>query len=113
MESIKGSKFVKAILLGLILLVATPALTFAQGRGHGRGRDKKAVKFVNGHDARDGRWDGRGPNRRRNTHRNRRWNGRNDDNRFRNRRDRDGDGDYDRRDVYLSRRTRRVTRSNR
>ena len=23
--------------------------------------DKKAEKFVNGHDARDGRWDGRGP----------------------------------------------------
>ena len=114
MESIKGSKFVKAILLGLILLVATPALTFAQGRGHsrGRGRDKKVVKFVNGHDARDGRWDGRGPNRRRHIHRNRRWNVRNDDNRFRNRRDRDGDGDFDRRDVLLSRRARRNTRWN-
>src|SRR5262245_14063223 len=34
---------------------------FGQGRGHGRGLDKKAGKFINGHDARDGRWDGRGP----------------------------------------------------
>ncbi len=27
----------------------------------GRGLDKKEDKFINGHDARDGRWDGRGP----------------------------------------------------
>ena len=27
----------------------------------GRGLDKKDEKFINGHDARDGRWDGRGP----------------------------------------------------
>ena len=26
---------------------------------------KKSVKFINGHDARDGRWDGRGPRRNR------------------------------------------------
>ena len=136
MESIKGSKFVKAILLGLILLVAMPALTFAQGRGRGRGRDKKIEKFVNGHDARDGRWDGRGPNRS-NITRNRRWRNRNnDDIRFgrqrrvdrdgdgdfdrndvllgrRNRVDRDGDGDFDSRDVRLGRRARRNTRWNR
>ncbi|MBL8189113.1 MAG: hypothetical protein JNK38_13970 [Acidobacteria bacterium] len=30
-------------------------------RGRGRGQDKKADKFINGHDARDGRFDGRGP----------------------------------------------------
>jgi len=43
----------------------------AQGRGRGRGRDygysgwgKKCDKFVNCHDARDGRWDDRGPRRR-------------------------------------------------
>jgi hypothetical protein len=109
-----GSKFLKAILLGLILLVATPALTFAQGRGHGRGQNKKTVKFVNGHDARDGRWDGRGPNRR-HVSRNRRWRNRDDDNRFRSNRrvDRDGDGDFDNRDVQLARRARRNTRSNR
>jgi len=135
MKLTKGtSKFVKAILLGLILVVAMPALTFAQGRG--RGRDKKIEKFVNGHDARDGRWDGRGPNRSRNISRNRRWRDRDDDNRFgrqrrvdrdgdgdfdrfdvllgrRNRVDRDGDGDFDLRDVLLGRRARRNTRWNR
>ena len=136
MKLTKGSKFVKATLLALILLVATPVLTFAQGRGRDRGRDKKIEKFRNGHDARDGRWDGRGPNRRSNIHRNRRWRDRDDDNRFRrnrridrdgdgdfdrndvllgrrNRIDRDGDGDFDRRDVRLGRRTRRTTRWNR
>ena len=30
-------------------------------RKRGRGIDKKDEKFINGHDARDGRWDGRGP----------------------------------------------------
>ena len=69
-------------LLSLLVLVALPATGMAQGRGHGRGgrwgdfdgdgnRDKKCEKFVNCHDARDGRWDGRGPQR--------------DDDRFRNR----------------------------
>jgi hypothetical protein len=110
------SKFVKAILLGLILLVATPALTFAQGRGRGRWRDskseKKYWKFVNRHDARDGRWDGRGPDRR---HRNIYW-----DRRFRRDRnydfsrtrriDWDRDGDFDRFDVLQSRRQSRFQR---
>ena len=106
MKFTKGSKFVKATLLALILLVATPVLTFAQGRGRGRGQDKKNEKFVNGHDARDGRWDGRGPNR--NISHNRRWRNRDDDNRYRRTRrvDRDGDGDYDRNDVLLGRRNR-------
>ena len=93
-----GSKFVKATLLGLILLVAMPVLTFAQGRGRGRGLDKKNEKFVNGHDARDGRWDGRGPNRSRNIGRDRFGRQR--------RVDRDGDGDFDRNDVLLGRRNR-------
>jgi len=31
------------------------------GRRHYRPRSKKELKFINGHDARDGRWDGRGP----------------------------------------------------
>ena len=52
-------------LLTVILIVAAtlflPASGSAQGRGNGRGLGKKAFKFVNGHDARDGRWDGRGP----------------------------------------------------
>src|SRR5215467_101383 len=49
----------------LVLLLALPTISFAQGRGNGRGAgpnlDKKCAKFVNCHDARDGRWDGRGP----------------------------------------------------
>lgn len=105
MKSTKGSKLAKAILFGLILVVAMPALTFAQGRGRGRGQDKKSEKFVNGHDARDGRWDGRGPNRSSNVSRNRRWRNRDNDARF-GRVDRDGDGDVDRNDVLLGRRNR-------
>jgi hypothetical protein len=62
---------------GLILTLITMTLFFglaasdatAQGRGHW-GREsswgKKCDKFVNCHDARDGRWDGRGPRRREN-----------------------------------------------
>ena len=43
----------------LVLALLFPIQSFAQGRG--RGQSKKAAKFINGHDARDGRWDGRGP----------------------------------------------------
>ena len=58
-------------LFGVSLLVVLPANGFAQGRGHGHGKgwgdfdrdDKKCAKFVNCHDARDGRVDGRGPQR--------------------------------------------------
>ncbi|HYO90303.1 MAG TPA: hypothetical protein VEQ40_01645 [Pyrinomonadaceae bacterium] len=52
-----------AAVLTLIFAVGIPSATLAQGKGKGRGRgqDKKAEKFKNGHDARDGRWDGRGP----------------------------------------------------
>ena len=50
-----------------ILVLVLPIISFAQGRGNGKGNgsgpdlDKKCAKFVNCHDARDGRWDGRGP----------------------------------------------------
>ena len=50
-----------------ILVLVLPVISFAQGRGNGKGNgggpdfDKKCDKFVNCHDARDGRWDGRGP----------------------------------------------------
>ena len=133
----RTSRFANAFLLGLIVLLAIPAVSFAQGRGRGRGRgpdlDRKCGKFVNCHDARDGRWDGRGPNRdrdifgrriRRNRDRDifgrridRDGDGdfdRNDVRLGRQRRvDRDGDGDFDRRDVRLGRRARRTTRWNR
>lgn len=57
-------------LLGIALLVLLMILSVSyEAMGQGRGRrvsqlDKKCAKFVNCHDARDGRWDGRGPNRR-------------------------------------------------
>ena len=60
-------RFLMTIFFGLVLLLALPAVSMAQGRGHGRAHgynwDKKCAKFVNCHDARDGRWDSRGPRR--------------------------------------------------
>jgi len=113
----RTNKFVYAILLGLIVLVAMPTLTFAQGRGRGRGRDKKIEKFINVHDARDGRWDGRGPDwRRRSIFSNRRFRrDRDDDFRFRRVRriDWDRDGDFDRFDVLQQRRFQRFERRDR
>lgn len=49
------------MVLTLACALLSPTQGFAQGRGHGRGLAKKSGKFINGHDARDGRWDGRGP----------------------------------------------------
>ncbi len=49
------------IVLMIVGMFLTPVQGAAQGRG--RGQAKKAGKFINGHDARDGRWDGRGPRR--------------------------------------------------
>jgi hypothetical protein len=53
------------VLFALALIFALPAISAAQGRGNGKGQganlDKKCAKFVNCHDARDGRLDGRGP----------------------------------------------------
>jgi len=69
--------------LCVTIVCAVSAAAFAQGRGRGNGQgrrndvfadrdfrgnrwrnwDKKCSKFVNCHDARDGRWDGRGPRR--------------------------------------------------
>jgi len=48
-----------SVAFSMALALAVPVRGFSQGRGHGQ--DKKAQKFINGHDARDGRWDGRGP----------------------------------------------------
>ena len=47
-------------ILSIVLAFVLPAIALGQGRGRGRGEEKKFYKFVNGHDARDGRWDGRG-----------------------------------------------------
>jgi len=61
MKLMKRNRKMLLVLASLFLLAALPATSLAQGRGRGRGQDKKLDKFVNGHDARDGRWDGRGP----------------------------------------------------
>jgi len=53
------------LVVGLVLLFGASSDAMAQGRGRRSSHwDKKCEKFVNCHDARDGRWDGRGPNRR-------------------------------------------------
>ena len=59
MKTVKHNRKIWLILISLFLLAALPAVTSAQGRG--RGQEKKLDRFVNGHDAREGRWDGRGP----------------------------------------------------
>ena len=45
--------------LAIVVNMALSDVTFAKPRRFFS--DKKAGKFINGHDARDGRWDGRGP----------------------------------------------------
>lgn len=67
MKAMKRNRKIWLVLMSLFLLVTLPAVTSAQGRGRGRGQEKKLGKFVNGHDARDGRWDGRGPRNARRT----------------------------------------------
>ena len=62
-----ANKLLAAAFFGLVLLLVMPGTSMAQGHGRGRGQgqnwDKKCGKFVNCHDARDGRVDGRGPRR--------------------------------------------------
>ena len=83
----RRGKVLRVAVIALLVVMAMPAVSLAQGRGRGRGRrdfdrsDRKCEKFVNCHDARDGRWDGRGPRRRF------------EDRRFRRLRDRDFDDD--------------------
>jgi hypothetical protein len=44
----------------VVFAFVLPATALGQRRGRDRREEKKFYKFVNGHDARDGRWDGRG-----------------------------------------------------
>ncbi|MCA1557286.1 MAG: hypothetical protein LC731_01955, partial [Acidobacteria bacterium] len=52
-----------ALWAALLMLIFAFGATgvMAQGNGRGKGQQKKAEKFKNGRNARDGRWDGRGP----------------------------------------------------
>lgn len=90
------------LVLGLLMIVGMSTDAMGQGRGRRSSQlGKKCSKFVNCHDARDGRWDGRGPNR--NTgftnifRRNRRNRDRDFDNTSRRRRHRDRDWDQNHR----------------
>ena len=50
--------------LAVLVLIGGSYEASAQGRGRGQSKeDKKCSKFVNCHDASEGRWDGRGPRR--------------------------------------------------
>ena len=63
----RSKNLVSMLAVVLLLIIAVPATSFGKDRGRrGRGGDRdnrKCGKFVNCHDARDGRWDGRGPRR--------------------------------------------------
>ena len=116
----RNRKSLLLVLVSVFVFAALPTVTSAQGRG--RGQQKKHIKFVNGHDARDGKWDWRGPRgarvgqRIRNGQvffpgrrvnrgnvilvpRNRSW-----------RVDRNGDGIVDRNDYFLGRQQNRLQR---
>ena len=82
----KPGKLFGILVLSLLMVVNVATDAMGQGRGRRVSRlDKKCSKFVNCHDARDGRRDGRGPNRRLGS-----------TNIFRrNRRNRDRDRDFD------------------
>ena len=63
----KQGKLFGILVLSLLMVVSVATDAMGQGRGRRTSRrsdDKKCSKFVNCHDARDGRWDGRGPERR-------------------------------------------------
>jgi hypothetical protein len=60
----KPGKLFGILVLSLLMVVSVATDAMGQGRGRRASqRDKKCSKFVNCHDARDGRWDGRGPDR--------------------------------------------------
>lgn len=103
MKSLTSKKLFGILVLGLLLSAGMTTDAMGQGRGRGRGRDlgKKCEKFVNCHDARDGRWDGRGRNRNRGYtnifRRHRRHRDRDFDQVSRHRRNRDRDWGHNRR----------------
>jgi hypothetical protein len=97
----KSGKLFGILVLSLLMVVSVATDAMGQGRGRRVSRgDKKCSKFVNCHDARDGRWDGRGPDRRSRFgnifRRNRRNRDRDFDDNGSRRRHRDRDFDRDR-----------------
>jgi hypothetical protein len=64
MKLSRSSNVFGIALMALLIVMSASFDAMGQGRGRRVSRsDKKCEKFVNCHDARDGRWDGRGPNR--------------------------------------------------
>ena len=55
--TLRPVKFTAFLLVGVMIIMTLSLPSFAQGRGRGRGLSKKSTRFVNGHDARDGRFD--------------------------------------------------------
>jgi hypothetical protein len=99
MKLVAFRNFLMIVGLALLVLVIGSSEARAQGRNRRASNwDKKCAKFVNCHDASEGRLDGRGPSRQTDDDS---WNWRrhrrdsDDDNNWRRRR-RDGDGDRDR-----------------
>ena len=56
---------IAAVIVALLLSSVTPAHPHDKRWRSRDKHNKKAEKFINGHDARDGRWDGRGPRNKR------------------------------------------------
>ena len=103
MKLLTSKNLLGILVVGIVITFAS-SNAMAQGRGRRASNfDRKCGKFVNCHDARDGRWDGRGPNgrarysdhysrrTRRMRHRDRDY-----DRTIRHRRNRDRDFDRDR-----------------
>jgi hypothetical protein len=75
----KRQRFLASVfMLVLATFLALPTGAFAQGKSKNKGRGKPIEVFVNGHDARDGRWD-RDNDRRRQNRNNDDWRRRNGD----------------------------------
>ena len=65
MKRLTSRKVFGILVLALLTMLSVSSDAMGQGRGRRVSHmDRKCAKFVNCHDARDGRWDGRGPNRR-------------------------------------------------
>lgn len=65
MKVLRFRKMLKIGVLAILVALLLPLEVMGQGRSRrvGIGLSKKCSKFVNCHDASDGRWDGRGPRR--------------------------------------------------
>lgn len=106
----KSQRFLmRVFMLALVAFLTLPMAVFAQGNGKHKGRGKPTDVFVNGHDARDGRWDKNNGQKHRN--RDDRWDRnndgrRNDDYYNRNQRNRNSDpyygGSFDLRQTALN-----------